>query len=374
MINVPVNARVQCAGGEKPCGEVAALIVNPISTEITHLVVAGKGFPRPVKRLVPVDKVEATTSDLVQLGCTEEELDEMQPFTETHYIKSEVPDYGGGMAYDEYMHPYAVPMQTVQVPIEVENIPTGELAVYRGDDVEATDGGVGQVDELLVDPSGLKVTHMVLRRGHMWGQRQIMLPISAIDRVSEGTVHLKLSKEAIGKLPDIPAARKYKGIELIGRVYDTPEGASEALEFMQDLHRRKTIQLRTAAVLVTDAEGNVTVKETSDMDAKQGRRFGAIAGAIIGILGGPLGIALGAAVGAGIGGATAKRVDTGLSNRFLDEIKSHLKPNSSALVVLMNTRWQRSAAKELSSLKGIVVHETLTDVMVEQLLEGGEAQ
>lgn len=103
----------------------------------------------------------------------------------------DIPQYGGPHAY---MTPYAVPVEPVAVPVEVERVPLGELAVHRGTQVEATDGKVGEVGELLVDPESEHVTHMILSEGHLWGKQDIMLPLSAIDRVEDDTVYLKLDK------------------------------------------------------------------------------------------------------------------------------------------------------------------------------------
>jgi hypothetical protein len=53
-----------------------------------------------------------------------------------------------------------------------ESVPPDELTVLRGDAVEATDGRVGRIDELLVDPKTHGVTHLVMRTGHAWAPRK----------------------------------------------------------------------------------------------------------------------------------------------------------------------------------------------------------
>ena len=45
---------------------------------------------------------------------------------------------------------------------ETPKYPTGELALQRGARVEATDGTLGQVDELLIDSNSKQVTHLML--------------------------------------------------------------------------------------------------------------------------------------------------------------------------------------------------------------------
>ena len=91
--------------------------------------------------------------------------------------------------------------------LEHERIPPGELAVHRGAQVEAKDGPVGQVDEFLVDPATGHITHLVMREGHLWGTKDVAIPVSQIGRLEEDTVHVKLDKAGIEALPVIPIRR-----------------------------------------------------------------------------------------------------------------------------------------------------------------------
>jgi len=70
--------------------------------------------------------------------------------------------------------------------------------------VEATDGPVGQVDEFLVDPENMHITHLVLREGHLWGRKEITISMAQVDRVEEETVYLKLDKHQIEALSPVP--------------------------------------------------------------------------------------------------------------------------------------------------------------------------
>lgn len=206
-VPIPINADVSCTNGY--CGKSSHLLLNPITQKLTHIVVQGKEFFDSNKRLVPFDRIIETTPDLIRLNCTKEELAKMEAFTETHYIKRELPpDYPE--YYPELFWPYAMPMpETEYIPVEDEHIPPGEVAVHRGAQVEATDGHVGQVDEFLVDPVSGYFTHLVLQKGHLWGKKELTLPMSAIERIFEDTVYLKLDKKAIELLPTIPVKRFY---------------------------------------------------------------------------------------------------------------------------------------------------------------------
>jgi hypothetical protein len=85
-----------------------------------------------------------------------------------------------------------------------EDIPQDEIAVHQGAHVEAIDGRIGRLDEFLVDPVTEHVTHLIMREGHLWGQRDVTIPVSEIDHLEENTVYLKLTKDQVGALPSTP--------------------------------------------------------------------------------------------------------------------------------------------------------------------------
>jgi sporulation protein YlmC with PRC-barrel domain len=199
-MDMPVNAEVRCTDG--PGGKSTYIVLKPNSEEVTHLVVREKGFPH-VERLVPVSLVTESTPYLIRLRCTREELAEQQAFFETEFIQVDIPRYTGG--------PFLMPIgerESEQIPVQHEVVPWGEVAVRRGAFVEATDGRVGQVDEFLVDPTNEQITHLVLREGHLWGQKDVTIPASVIDRIEEDTIYLKLDKRSVGGLPTVPIRRR----------------------------------------------------------------------------------------------------------------------------------------------------------------------
>lgn len=201
-MDIPVSAEVKCADGV--CGRLTYVIVDPVTRQVTHVVVKERGFPH-TERLVPVELVLESTPHFLRLRCTEAGLAALEPFSETDYIREEIPYFDKTVeAY--LMRPYFVPVTTM-VPVEHSHVPPGEVAVRRGARVEAIDGRVGQVDEFLVDPQNDHITHLVLREGHWWGQKDVTIPVSQIDRIKEDTVYLKLDKHSIERLPALPVHR-----------------------------------------------------------------------------------------------------------------------------------------------------------------------
>jgi NaMN:DMB phosphoribosyltransferase len=202
-IEIPLGADVLCES--RSCGTSVALVMNPVTEEVTHMVVREQHAPHR-ERLVPANVIGKTTSEQVKLRCSAAELSKMEPFIETHFVRIRVPHSVsvGGM----YSLPYSIPDPQVETRIvPSEQIPPNELAVRRGARVDAVDGHIGKVDEFLVNPANCHVTHLVLREGHLWAGKEIAVPISEIGRMSDDEVHLKLSKAQVEQLPAISIHR-----------------------------------------------------------------------------------------------------------------------------------------------------------------------
>jgi hypothetical protein len=91
--------------------------------------------------------------------------------------------------------------------VEKEHIPADKLAIRRGARVDAMDGHVGRVDEFLINPQNDLIKHLVLREGHLWGQKDVTIPDGMIDHYQGNTVFLKINKSQIEALPAIPIRR-----------------------------------------------------------------------------------------------------------------------------------------------------------------------
>jgi hypothetical protein len=205
-MDIPMGVAVTC--GTEPCGNSTYLVVNPINEEVTHLVVVEKTFPH-LERLVPIDNIVETSPNAINLRCSLKSFSEMDPFIETDFIKS---GDVKAVLYDDdpyFMWPYGM-YEDAPMPLEYRHIPTGEVVIRRGSQVKATDGNVGKVDEFLIDPSSERITHLVMREGHLWGAKDVTIPVSEIKRIEDGEVYLNLDKQAVGQLTTIPVSRKWK--------------------------------------------------------------------------------------------------------------------------------------------------------------------
>jgi len=373
MNEIALDVKVECTNGQ--AGTSTHIIMDPITRTITHLVVSDNEPLVDHRYLVPIEFVTESRHDVIRLDCTQEEFAQLEQFIDVHYIENPQPQ-SGYPADSVYLAPYVSPLDLEYIPVGVERIPFGELAVRRGANVEATDGYVGRFGEFLVDPQSGAATHLILQEGHLWGKREIVLPFSAVDQMIENTISLKLDKASVEKLPSIPLLRDYgKGdeahkLELLAKLYENTTDASEDLKKVKVLQRaeKDIFKIRNAAILIKDEDGNTSIKETADVDTKHGRVFGAVVGGLIGLVGGPVGVILGALTGAGAGAFAAKHIDMGFSDDFLEGFDERLQPGSSALLILVDHRGADELFESLVDRKNVVLRHTLSDNIVDQLL------
>ena len=90
----------------------------------------------------------------------------------------------------------------VSETVTYDTIPLGEVAVRRGEHVHATDGDIGQVEGLVIDPRNHHVTHVLLQEGHLWGRKEVAIPISAVTGVDDG-IRLSITKHEVQDLPPV---------------------------------------------------------------------------------------------------------------------------------------------------------------------------
>jgi sporulation protein YlmC with PRC-barrel domain len=200
-MDIPINAEVFAADGSY--GRSTRVILNPVTEQVTHLVVKEATFG--VERLVPLQMVKESTPTVIRLNGSKSELEKLPPMTITEYLQPVIPFNQYGI--DQYvMWPYTVPGLT-DIPLEHDMVPPDELAVRRGTRVEATDGHVGRVSEFVVSPTNGHISHLVLEEGPFWSKKDVAIPIAQVDRIEKDTVYLKLDKQALEALPTIPIHR-----------------------------------------------------------------------------------------------------------------------------------------------------------------------
>src|SRR5689334_1854449 len=195
QVDIPLNAVVECRDGQ--CGRTTHVVLYPGARAVTHVVVEESRFLHP-EHLVPLALIADSTLTRVRLRCTRAELRTIEPFVEVEYLAAN---------RDLPPDPFGRPARFEVIPeigmllAERERIPPGELAVHRYARVCAIDGPVGRVDEFLTQAANGRITHLVLRRGHLWGRRDVPISVFQIARIESDCVHLRLAKGEIEALP-----------------------------------------------------------------------------------------------------------------------------------------------------------------------------
>jgi sporulation protein YlmC with PRC-barrel domain len=197
---------------DKEVGKLADLVVDPVAKRVTHLVVkpergAGTSHLVPVSLVEPSEQVGG-----VALTCSAAELEALPPVEEFAYLRvgslrTDDPDWDVGVSdvlalpyYDSTGLTGAVDA-VGDMGVVYDRIPKGDVELRRSSRVVASDGDyIGDVDGFLVD-DGEHITHFVLERGHLWGRREVTVPIGAVASVESDAVTLSLSKDEVGKLP-----------------------------------------------------------------------------------------------------------------------------------------------------------------------------
>ena len=200
----PLDVEVHCSDGH--CGRSTHIILNPVTEQVTHIVVKEKR-PSAVERLVSAKLVANTAAEVILLSCTREEFAKLESFNQPDFIYTDLPQHATDPNLT-LVWPYVVPVKRI-VDEKIRRIPPGELAVRRGTRVRATDGWVGRVDEFIVGPVSGNITHLCLRKGHPWKERDVCIPVSQIERIEEKVVYLNIDKKAIESMPSVPVKRSW---------------------------------------------------------------------------------------------------------------------------------------------------------------------
>jgi hypothetical protein len=207
-----IGSKVRCTDGV--CGKLLSVVVDPLARAVTHIVVEPE-HRWGLGRLVPLAQVASTDGpkDEVTLRCSLADFERFESAEETEFITAEGAEFGynGEVLTLPY---YGLGLGRPGVedfggnapqPIVYEKLPVGEVSVRRGQSVDATDGHIGKVAGLVIDRADGHVTHVLLQEGHLWGKREVALPISAVATVAAegGGVRLNLSKDQVDQLPPV---------------------------------------------------------------------------------------------------------------------------------------------------------------------------
>jgi hypothetical protein len=197
-VRLELGRPVNCTDG--PFGKLADVVIDPTKRVVTHLVVEPDD-DHDKARLVPIELASAEEggTPAIAVRCSVEEAGRLEPVEETAYIRlGESPELEPGwemgvetvLAEPYYVYGYvggpgyetAPADYDPHVSVTYDRIPKGEVEVRRASEV--TSAG-----------------------GHLWGKREVTIPINAVASVFTDAVTLTLTKDEVGELPSVRVHR-----------------------------------------------------------------------------------------------------------------------------------------------------------------------
>ena len=222
-MRLEIGNRVRCT--DAVYGELTDIVIDPLEKRVTHLVVRPE-HDEGEARLVPIRLANRRDDGPreIELECTLDEAKRFESVHEAAYLRlgespAKDPDWDVGVA-DVLALPYYAGLGYAgsdtgpfpdqldpNVTLLYDRVPKGEVEVRRASAVISVDGySLGEVDGFVVDADE-HITHFVLERGHLWGRKEVTIPIGAVAKVESDTVHVALSKDEVGALPAVRVGR-----------------------------------------------------------------------------------------------------------------------------------------------------------------------
>jgi sporulation protein YlmC with PRC-barrel domain len=203
VTTIEIGSDAVCSDGFR--GEVLAVVIDPEDRTVTHLVVEPQGRSG-LARLAALGLADLTAGE-IRLRCTEEQFKDLPAAEET--LAEFVPGQPDPIQLllpgwrDAGTGP-AVEGSTIYPPIReketVDLVPPGEVEERRGDRVHATDGDVGQVRAIRIDPGSAVITYLLLREGHLLSRKDVAIPADQIAGFDDG-IRLRLTRQQVQDLP-----------------------------------------------------------------------------------------------------------------------------------------------------------------------------
>ena len=219
-MRLDLGSPVRCDDGD--VGELVDVVLEPASKRVTHLVVSPHGRPDDA-RLVPIALLRRGARERgVQLDGSLADVEALEAVHESAYLQvgeEPLPDDGKWepgieqvgplpfLAADSVTGGLGPPLEVdPHVVVSYDRVPKGEVEIRRKSLVISADGhGVGHVDGLVIDDADGQLTGVVLEHGHLWGKREVTIPIADVAGVRTDEIVLGLTKQQVGALEHVKA-------------------------------------------------------------------------------------------------------------------------------------------------------------------------
>jgi uncharacterized protein YrrD len=212
------NAMVLAADGQQ-VGTLSRVVVDPDTRVLTDIVVRKSALFNPDEKVVPIELVAETTEDQILMHDEAGDLESFPPFEEKLLVDAneyadqlpssgtsgELPSsiFGSNDLGMIVVRPAAGKRLVTQIK---QNIPEGTVAMKEGAKVVTIEGKhVGNVEQVLADPSVDQVTHLLIARG-VFMKEMKLIPIHWVMMMGRKKVHLRVKKASVEELDNASIA------------------------------------------------------------------------------------------------------------------------------------------------------------------------
>lgn len=155
--------------------------------------------------------------------------------------------------------------------------------------------------------------------------------------------------------------------KLIALAFDDIYGASNALAKLDTLTENYLIAIEDAVVATVREDGKVKLNQSINLVAAGAAR-GGFWGSLIGLIfTGPLGMLLIGGTSAAFGALMGHLGDYGINDEFIKSLSGKLKPNSSALFLLVKEMTEDKVLDEIKTWGGEIIQTSLSKEAEEKL-------
>ncbi len=156
---------------------------------------------------------------------------------------------------------------------------------------------------------------------------------------------------------------------IIGVSFDRQVLAQQYLLAMGGLKETGALELQDAVVVTKSLDGSVKVVETIDPTPGRAALTAAMWTSLLGlVLGGPVGWIAGLGIGAASGAVTAKIVDLGIPDEWVEWFREAVEPGTSTVVILAEHVYVPALAQEAKRFAGAeLLYTSMPDAAYGQL-------
>ena len=193
------------------------MVIDTNTRRVTHLIVAPSDRPE-LARLVGIERARGgdERDAPIVLTCTAEELDRLEAVHHTAYLQlgdqlAEDPGRTTGIEEVSSLSSYegfapggidtgALPTDfDPHVTASYDLIPQGGVEIRRRSAVTSADGHhLGHVDGFGLDDDH-RITEVVLVHGHLWGKRDIHIPMTDVATIDNDELVLSVSRDEVAR-------------------------------------------------------------------------------------------------------------------------------------------------------------------------------